>query len=141
MFSYCPFNPGRLEANCVEFNLQLISFNHIMRGGGQIDWQVFAYTVQDKMSARDQVVTRLWQLAKQTDEGNLSCVHLQSGRYESTHIFVNAVSHSSCHGEFGWDKPRRRSHTGYAQTRKPAENVRQNRVSAPRIMINGQMAL
>lgn len=44
-----------------------------------IDWQVFAYTVWDKMSAGALALTCKRLLAKQTDEGNLSCGGLWRG--------------------------------------------------------------
>lgn len=87
MFSHCPFDPEILARCCVDFTAQSIHFNHNAQqaGGGWggtwllIDWQVFAYTVWDKMSAGALALTCKRLLAKQTDEGNLSCGGLWHG--------------------------------------------------------------
>lgn len=60
-----------------------------------IDWQVFAYTVWDKMSAGALAVTCGELLAKQTDEGNLSCSGLWRRRLGPLALLL--ASSVTCH--------------------------------------------
>lgn len=68
-----------------------------------IDWQVFAYTVRDKMSAGPLAGDLRGLLAKQTDEGNLSCSGLQRGRLGPPALLL--ASSVTCHGAVAFERP------------------------------------
>lgn len=150
MFPLCPFDPELLASCCVDFSLQSIHFNHNAQqpggGGGEgsrtlIDWQVFAYTVWDKMSAGVSVLTCKGLLAKQTDEGNLSC----GGVCGAASLVLLLVSSVTCHGARAGLRLAERKGSGRLATNKRALRKMSTypRAIAVRIngLINGRLAL
>lgn len=86
--------------------------------GTLIDWQVFAYTVWDKMSAGALAVTCRELLAKQTDEGNLSCSGLRRGRLGPLALLL--ASSVTCHSALALERAEQAGGSGRLDTNKSA---------------------
>lgn len=101
-----------------QFILITMCSNGSTGSGTLIDWQVFAYTVWDKMSAGALAVTCGELLAKQTDEGNLSCSGLWRGRLGPLALLLAASV--TCHGVLALERAEQAGGSGRLDTNKSA---------------------